>query len=167
LIVDLHEIERDGTVFDGTVGVSPLEGPVGEPITVAEATLHGEIRPGARGHDLFGRFRAIVEVECSRCLQRFPVVLAEDFFLTLVRSVEPAADTDHEVTEADASLYVVPTGRLDLAEVVAEQIYLALPLKPMCRPDCRGLCPDCRTNLNTSECGCRPPGEVGARRPLS
>jgi len=36
-----------------------------------------------------------------------------------------------------------------------EQCYLSLPMKPLCRPDCRGLCPQCGTNLNRGACACR------------
>jgi len=169
LIVDLHDIDREGTVLDGSVVLPVLEGPVGDSVVVSEATVHAEIARGERGHDLFARFRAVAEVECSRCLARFGTVLAEEFYLTLVGRVEVPAETDHEVSEEDASLYPVPGGRLDMAEVLAEQVYLALPLKPVCRPDCRGLCPKCGANRNTGPCRC--PVETrdvsDAIRPLS
>ena len=41
------------------------------------------------------------------------------------------------------------TSTIDLGELMREQFYLALPMKPLCRDDCRGLCPECGTNLNT------------------
>jgi uncharacterized protein len=45
--------------------------------------------------------------------------------------------------------------RADLRAVAAEQIQLALPLKPLCREGCAGLCPTCGANRNRIECGCR------------
>ena len=54
--------------------------------------------------------------------------------------------------------------RLDLGEVVREQVLLALPLKPLCREDCRGLCPRCGQNRNLGPCGCPPPEEPGDPR---
>ena len=43
---------------------------------------------------------------------------------------------------------------IDLGQLVLEQFYLALPMKPLCRESCRGLCPECGTNLNTATCSC-------------
>jgi uncharacterized protein len=40
--------------------------------------------------------------------------------------------------------------------MVREQCYLAIPMKPLCRPDCQGLCPVCGTNLNIERCQCNP-----------
>ena len=40
--------------------------------------------------------------------------------------------------------------------MLREQFYLAMPMKPLCRPDCRGLCPECGTNLNVTTCSCEP-----------
>ena len=44
---------------------------------------------------------------------------------------------------------------IDLADLLREQFYLALPMKPLCRQDCKGLCPQCGTNLNTDTCQCQ------------
>ena len=47
-----------------------------------------------------------------------------------------------------------PEARNALNEVLREQFYLALPMKPLCREDCAGLCPRCGTNRNTGSCSC-------------
>jgi uncharacterized protein len=44
---------------------------------------------------------------------------------------------------------------IDLADVIREQLYLALPMKPLCREDCLGLCPVCGQNRNTTPCTCK------------
>ena len=44
---------------------------------------------------------------------------------------------------------------IDLGEVMREQFFLALPMKPLCRPDCKGLCPICGANRNRQQCECR------------
>jgi uncharacterized protein len=59
-------------------------------------------------------------------------------------------DEDEEVLRFDC-----PEGKANLVELVAEQIYLALPLKPVCRADCKGLCPHCGANRNEASCGCQ------------
>jgi len=55
----------------------------------------------------------------------------------------------------DAALYYVREDHADLAEIVSEQILLAQPLKPVCRPDCAGLCQTCGGNRNRIKCACR------------
>lgn len=44
---------------------------------------------------------------------------------------------------------------IDLGQLIEEQFYLALPMKPLCRPDCKGLCSHCGTNLNVASCDCQ------------
>jgi uncharacterized protein len=44
---------------------------------------------------------------------------------------------------------------IDLGQLMQEQCYLAVPMKPLCRETCRGLCPECGINLNTASCDCR------------
>ena len=54
----------------------------------------------------------------------------------------------------DVSYYL--GDRIDLGEVVREHVALQLPMKPVCRDDCRGLCPQCGANWNEGTCDCRP-----------
>ena len=54
-----------------------------------------------------------------------------------------------------AGEYLAEGGRAELDVIASEQIYLNLPLKPLCREDCQGLCPTCGANRNRLKCGCR------------
>ena len=65
------------------------------------------------------------------------------------RSVGDGTLTDYG-PRAGIDRYVI-----DLGEVMREQFFLALPMKPLCRPECKGLCPICGANRNRQECGCR------------
>ena len=56
---------------------------------------------------------------------------------------------------------------LFLTDVLAEQVLLAMPMKVICRSDCRGLCPHCGTNLNTDECRCSIQGSDPRLAPLA
>lgn len=62
---------------------------------------------------------------------------------------EPAAEDDEEA-------YPLVGDRLELSEMLREQIILATPMRPLCREDCRGLCPVCGENLNERRCDCPP-----------
>jgi uncharacterized protein len=63
-------------------------------------------------------------------------------------------EADREVTEDDLDTAFYRDGVIDLRELVREQIYLLLPMKPLCKEACAGLCPVCGTNLNTGSCDC-------------
>lgn len=101
-----------------------------------------------------GKTSADILLNCARCLE--PVekhidVSFEDVFLDA--SQEPnAVEAEVAVEELDESL--VPEGKIDMAEVVREQILLALPNQIFCSADCKGLCPKCGANRNLIDCKC-------------
>lgn len=154
MFIDINKIHPDGVVVDDDLRVPDIEAPGGESRSVARAHLQGRAVPGKRGVELTGRLEATVRLACSRCLEEHPVDIACDFFLTLVPHAVEFAAGDAEVSEEDASLFYVEEGKADLGKVAVEQIYLNLPLKPVCSEDCRGLCPVCGANRNTVECEC-------------
>jgi uncharacterized protein len=101
-----------------------------------------------------GKLDTSVEVACARCLD--PVVHPVDrSFDLLYRPL--GIDSGHaelSVTDAEAEIgYYEGTGLL-LEDTLREQVLLALPLKSICREDCKGLCPLCGKNLNETQCDC-------------
>jgi uncharacterized protein len=154
MFIDINKIHPDGVVVDDELRLPDLEGPSGEKLAVSGARIQARAVPGKRGVELTGRLTATVHLACSRCLETMPVDVASEFFLRLVPDAVEFAAGDAEVSEEDASLFYVEEGRADLRKVATEQIYLDLPLKPICSEDCRGLCPVCGANRNQTECGC-------------
>ena len=76
------------------------------------------------------------------------------------RPEQPEEQEDEvELSDREVVVGYYDGERLDLGDVVREQLFLSLPLKRLCREDCRGLCPTCGKNLNTGACGCPPPEE--------
>ena len=125
------------------------------------------------------RVSSVIEVTCSRCLDPFTVPVYVD---VTTRFVPPAdfakvteetaardgrrragavdADDDDEAPigadgEDVLGLAEYRDEKIDLGEVVREQLYLALPMKPLCREDCKGLCPVCGVNRNRETCTCQ------------
>ena len=62
---------------------------------------------------------------------------------------------EREVEEDDLSDAFYRDDQIDLGQLMEEQFYLALPMKPLCREDCRGLCASCGANLNEETCDCQ------------
>ena len=122
-------------------------------------------RPGEVALD--GAFEARLRLRCVRCLEPFDTALAAEFALILVPEAAGAVEAgEQELDEREDLLFYGREGRVELAEVAREQIYLNLPQKPLCRPDCRGLCPTCGANRNRLECACRSEGLDGRLAPL-
>jgi uncharacterized protein len=102
---------------------------------------------------LDGRVETQLELPCSRCLEpfRWPVNAIFDL------RYQPRTATgkpEREIEEDDFSTAFYENDEIDLVQMMREQFFLSLPMKPLCRPDCQGLCPQCGTNLNRSTCGC-------------
>ena len=86
-----------------------------------------------------------LHVECCRCLEEFTPEYSMDFSATVVR----------ELSGEDSGEFLVARGdQLDLADAVRADVLLSLPIKWVCREECRGLCPKCGANLNQGDCGC-------------
>lgn len=98
-----------------------------------------------------------VKQQCSRCLEPIvgPVETEFQLLLKLCPSLRESSQTTDSASEDD-DLVLIPESEtsFDITERVREAIILALPLKPLCREDCRGLCPRCGTNLNRGNCQC-------------
>ena len=107
-----------------------------------------------------GRLRATLEVECSRCLEPFRVPVDADLdqmFLPEGTEVTSASDDDDEDggQQADAGVSFYKDDTIDLGEMMRDEFYLALPMKPLCKEDCKGLCPVCGVNWNRETCTCK------------
>jgi uncharacterized protein len=102
-----------------------------------------------------GTARTTLELNCSRCLDGFQVPVAAEFDLRYLPAAEaPTAGDELEVADEDINTAYYRDGQIDLAELVHEQLYLALPMKPLCKDECLGLCAVCGANRNTAPCAC-------------
>jgi uncharacterized protein len=90
-----------------------------------------------------GRFRGEHPAECVRCLAEFTQTLTADIKQLYDYPPDPSAE-----------FVVTETGFLDLAPLVRELMLLSKPIRALCRPDCKGLCPNCGQDWNTGSCDC-------------
>ena len=133
--------------------------------------LHAEGRAEVivehRGHKeniddirVVAKLDATMEVACARCLEPVQYTVNRAFDL-LYRplGVDRRAD-EVAITEADTEIGYYEGEGLLLEDVLREQLLLASPVKLVCREDCKGLCPQCGTNLNTATCNCQQPGDA-------
>jgi uncharacterized protein len=110
-------------------------------------------KDGSEFH-LIGRVVSVLTLSCGRCLDEvsFPVDLPFD--LLYLPHQDNAGGEEVEVEDDDLTTAYYLNEEIDLGQLVMEQFYLALPMKPLCRESCRGLCSECGVNLNTATCSC-------------
>jgi uncharacterized protein len=101
-----------------------------------------------------GELHTRLEMVCARCLEPVQEEISREFDL-FYRPLEPVhPDEEVRLKNADIDIGFFKGEGLFLADVLAEQVLLAIPMKVICRSDCRGLCPSCGANLNADECRC-------------
>jgi uncharacterized protein len=138
----------------------------GEPVREAlAADAHAQLRAHRMGAGVFleGELVGELDLECGRCLARYRQPIRERFRLVL----EPAgdrvpADPEGAAALARDGLYLSDEleagwfsgNEIDLGGFFKEGIALLLPVQPLCREDCRGLCPRCGADRNVAPCAC-------------
>jgi uncharacterized protein len=120
-----------------------------EPLTVGATAelVDGQIR-------IAGHLQTRIELVCSRCLEPVNEEINRDFDLFYRPVVSIAREEEVHLKQDDTEVGFFQGSGLFLADVLAEQVNLAIPMKVICRSDCRGLCPQCGANLNSEDCRC-------------
>jgi uncharacterized protein len=155
--LDLARVEdRAVETFDRTFDLPTPEG--GTASCHALATVE-VTRSGAR-YDIRASVKGTVRAECHRCAGEFDLPLEVELALIVERGRDAAPPEDPD----EEDFVVVPAGdeRYDIFPRVREALILELPIKVLCREDCKGMCPTCGADLNDGECGC--PREGGDPR---
>jgi uncharacterized protein len=135
-------------------------------------TFKGTLTRSGDRFQLKGRIGATLQLSCGRCLTPFPrpldttvdlkyiperppVVAVKDGAKGPAKGAKPAVEEDVELLDEDLDTAYYRDHVLDLADMLREQFYLALPMQPLCRPDCHGLCPSCGIDRNVDTCQCK------------
>ncbi len=153
MILDLRGLEDFPASVSLTAGPESFS-PFAEGVT-AITLIRVELTIQKTGEEFFCQARVVgqVTLECARCLAEFPTELVgRTNFIVTDDKVRVAGKMDEDSEE-----YVQMSGEMvaDLGDFVRQELLLALPMKPVCDENCKGLCPNCGTNLNVSSCSCK------------
>ena len=157
--VDLEKVIEQGGRLEATLPMGDLEWERGQEVPVGPVELTGTLTRVRRGYELEATLAGAVTLGCVRCLESFEHPLSFPFHLLFVGAERPQPG-ETQLQAGDCDLYTHTEGKVDLAAVAREQVYLQLPLKPVCREGCRGLCPSCGEDLNRSTCRCADQSNV-------
>jgi uncharacterized protein len=102
-----------------------------------------------------GNVQATLQIACHRCLEVYSLPLKQQVDAFLVKTERKEASEENVELDAEELEYEFFDGDvIDVDLLVAEQIFLALPLKALCAEECKGICPRCGANLNVEVCSC-------------
>jgi uncharacterized protein len=155
LLLDLSRLRAGTETVDRRFEPGALQRPSDDFAIVAPVHLQAEARKDAEKTRLVGRVTATLEVPCSRCLEPWSLPIDAHFDLLFLPAASGAGEDGQQVTDDDVGVTFYQDETIDLGDVLREQFYLALPMKPLCREDCRGLCPTCGVNRNHETCTCQ------------
>ncbi len=96
-----------------------------------------------------------VELECRRCLSRFPHNLELNFLEYYEQGIPQLREGEVELQEEELNTFFFEGEVIDLTNSIRENILISLPWNPLCSESCRGLCPSCGANLNFVHCQCQ------------
>jgi len=156
VIVRKDDLRPEGLHLDLQPQIGPLEAAGGLEINLSGVVLTGDVVPTREGLRCQGRLVAAASIPCSRCLEPYAYPVDRTFDVSYVPA--PPADAgqaEHQIAKDEFDIgYLAPQGSLDMNDLATEQVYLSLPMKPLCSEQCRGLCSGCGVNLNTEACRC-------------
>ena len=135
-----ENLEVEGLKVDGPVRVALAVRKVGNSILL-EGSLECE-----------------VDLECAACLDAVRTSVTSAFTADYRPVPKQPVEGEVELAEAELDVSYFHGDEIDLRDLLREQVVLGIPLRPLCREDCRGLCPVCGGNRNRSDCGCASEG---------
>lgn len=168
MVIDLTTLAADRVPVVADIPAAALDAPAEDFVVGGPVHFEGDVERGsAETYQLRGQLQAHLSLTCARCTD--PVDFAVDVPVDL-RFVPVAVEKAHvrpspsagsdddddgrEMNDEDPSIVLYDEPRIDLAQVAREQCYLAMPMKPLCRPECQGLCVQCGSNRNVTTCTC-------------
>jgi uncharacterized protein len=158
----VSELEREPINFDlelapGAVDLGEEAEQVGMLATAGQAeVLHEHRGPKDIVADirLRGNFAGKFQVPCARCVEPVEIPLEAAFDLIFRPAEADSEPLERSITAPETEIGYYQEDSLLLEDVLREQVLLSLPVRTLCKPDCKGLCPRCGENRNSTACTC-------------
>ncbi|MBN1573879.1 MAG: DUF177 domain-containing protein [Deltaproteobacteria bacterium] len=145
------------TVIDGRSWQDQLLGILNDPYLKFSNGFYCWINLFRSGRSVIvkGQIVTTAELTCSRCAEPFDYEFNIVFRSVLTRDDAKDRDKEKELTQKELEYSFFSGERIDLGLTITEQIAIHIPVKPLCRKECQGLCGVCGKNLNIERCDCK------------
>lgn len=152
----------------------PMRDALGGDVGAGRGALDVELYADGKNVYAHGHMRGQVVVACSRCVGEARLDFDEPIRVTFMPEAELAGAAEAqaiegtsggaeaegvELADQDLDLFPYDGETVDLEPLLREHLVLAVPYAPLCREDCKGLCPQCGIDRNTATCACEKPGD--------
>jgi uncharacterized protein len=154
LLLNVGQMREARARIDRTVAVDAFPPDPEMYCLVEPVALAADVHRDRDQFRLVGRVRTTIELTCCRCLEGFRKPVDEAVEVLYLPLAKASSEGEREIEDDDLAVTYYQDDVIDLGQLLQEQFYLAVPMKPLCRENCRGLCPLCGTNLNTASCSC-------------
>ncbi|MFO7785262.1 MAG: YceD family protein [Thermodesulfobacteriota bacterium] len=157
-LIDLRDIPETGRSYRFRVDPGawrPVEDEEGIAELAGPLDVQAEIQRIGRRIVLNGRVRGGLLLRCDRCLKAFQADVDTAFRTYLAIPGDSITETDIELDEEDLEVDFVSSGKIEILDLVRDQLLLNQPMKNLCSEDCKGLCDQCGKDLNQGPCECR------------
>ncbi len=154
MIIDLANVVARPKAIELTLPPYDIDLDIEGTALIGEVKFSGETeRLNDKAH-VRGKIEVEVSVDCTRCLDPVDSKFEIAFDDVFVDPADAPAEVEVVLGAEELDESVAFEGKIDVAEVIREQILLALPDQVFCKEDCKGLCPKCGTNRNLLDCRC-------------
>jgi len=152
--IDLRELAEGQTQLNfeipaQSVGITP------EDLTVS-GPLFLRLSLDRRGDEIWirGKLHLVTSQQCSRCILDYPETLDLEFEAFCAKVRNPNVVSSRAADEEDGGVHFHDGRVLSIDKEIREAAILGLPMKPLCKESCAGLCPRCGEDRNQGPCRC-------------
>ncbi len=100
-----------------------------------------------------GNIKTLISLRCVKCLDDYDLKVDSNFDIILF-PINLVEYENNSISSDEMEYIFYEDNRIDLIKILIEQINLFVPYNPICKPDCKGICPNCGVNLNHGKCKC-------------
>ena len=153
MFIALEQLEEHPVHFDEVFAPGRIEY-VEEISQVAPLKVRGTASLIDREIQVTGKLETELELICARCLEPLVLPVKRTFSLFYQPLADAPAEDEQQVPRGEEEVGFYRGDGLQLEDVAKEQVLLNLPMRSLCREDCKGLCPVCGGNRNREACKC-------------
>lgn len=156
--IRLDQLGDEPFVWQESLDVTPEE--LGHPdlLAISPVDVRGRIRRVPPGFLLEVGLDYVETLSCTRCLAPTDTAVASEISLLVISGEDAESEEERELSDEDIGLlFLGADEELSTRPILLEQLQLDVPMRPLCREDCAGLCPTCGADRNLAPCDCEPP----------
>jgi len=152
--IDVRELALGSLTLTGEVPLADLKLNSSDVYVLGKIVVNLRAEKQAQKIRVRGHFAFDIELPCARCLDPVKAPILAEFDQFYQSNADHHLTGEIELQEKDTGVAFFSGEFIEVSDIVREHILLGLPMKPVCREDCKGLCPYCGKNRNVEVCNC-------------